>query len=187
MTNLFFKSKVLHIFRSIIHQPITSSGPFSGSLLLAVGPSTQTCTDQKLGTDFFCHQPKFEMHLPAIPEEETPEILTTSCSPTCGVKSASPNCKRVSPPHHGFGSSATWRSRKLILRSVPPFPSLNSPCEDWLLNSLGKCSVLWRRGMLRRIEFELIKGALVIIVTISFTIGKGVQLPPIELSKVPVI
>ena len=40
--------------------------------------------------------------------------------PTTSVKSASPNCKRISPPHSGFNTSPGWRScRKLILRSIP--------------------------------------------------------------------
>ncbi|CAO2837051.1 unnamed protein product [Amaranthus hypochondriacus] len=40
--------------------------------------------------------------------------------PTTSVKSASPNCKRISPPHSGFDTSPGWRScRKLILRSIP--------------------------------------------------------------------
>ncbi|XP_055961136.1 CRC domain-containing protein TSO1 isoform X2 [Mercurialis annua] len=115
--------------RSSIQLPMAFSGLLSKSLS-AVGASTQMCTSQKLGTDVF-RLPKSEKQLQAIPEEETPEILTGNCSPKSSVKSVSPNCKRVSPPHHGFGALATWRSsRKLILRSVPPMPSLNSPNQQ---------------------------------------------------------
>ncbi|XP_021677288.2 protein tesmin/TSO1-like CXC 3 isoform X2 [Hevea brasiliensis] len=115
--------------RSSIQLPMTFGGRLSRSLP-AFGASSQMCPSQKHGKDIF-RQPKFETHLQAIPEEETPEILTSSCPPANGVKSASPNGKRVSPPHQGFGSSAIWRcSRKLILRSVPPFPSLNSPRQQ---------------------------------------------------------
>jgi len=86
---------------------------------------------QRFRTNFFYHQPKYEKHLQVIPEDETPEILNRNCLPTSGVKSVSPNSKRVSPPHHGFGPSTTWRrGRKLILRSVSPSPSLNPPCEQ---------------------------------------------------------
>ncbi|KDP23641.1 hypothetical protein JCGZ_23474 [Jatropha curcas] len=115
--------------RSSIKLPMTFSGKLSRSLPV-IGTSTQLCSSQNPGTDLFC-QPKFETHLQAIPEEETPEILTSNRSAASVVKSTSPNCKRVSPPHHGFGSSANWRGgRKLILRSVPPFPSLNSPHQQ---------------------------------------------------------
>eukprot|EP00257_Ricinus_communis_P024437 XP_015584641.1 protein tesmin/TSO1-like CXC 3 isoform X1 [Ricinus communis] len=115
--------------RSSIQLPMTFSGMLSRSLS-AVGGSTQMRTSQKLGTEVSC-QPKFETHLQVIPEEEAPETLTSNCSAISGVKSTSPNCKRVSPPHHGFGASANWKSsRKLILRSVPPFPSLNSPNQQ---------------------------------------------------------
>ncbi|XP_004304737.1 PREDICTED: protein tesmin/TSO1-like CXC 2 [Fragaria vesca subsp. vesca] len=78
--------------------------------------------------------PRLEKHLQAIPEEETFEALdrpkTSQPSSIC-VKSASPNSKRVSPPHsHNsigkFGSLKSWKGgRKLTLRSVPlPFTNL---------------------------------------------------------------
>lgn len=54
----------------------------------------------------------------AAPEDETPEFLKgRNSSPISGVKTASPNGKRVSPPH---GKS----TRKLVLQSIPSFPSL---------------------------------------------------------------
>ncbi|KAL0457170.1 UNVERIFIED_CONTAM: protein tesmin/TSO1-like CXC 2 [Sesamum latifolium] len=46
-------------------------------------------------------------------------------SPVSGIKSLSPNGKRVSPPHGVVGTSPGLRSsRKLILQSIPSFPSL---------------------------------------------------------------
>ncbi|CAK7340925.1 unnamed protein product [Dovyalis caffra] len=117
--------------RSPVHPQIPISGQPPGSSFCDVGPSTKIRTIQKFRTNFFYHQPKYEKHLQVIPEDGTPEVLNSNCSPTRGVKSVSPNCKRVSPPHHGFGSSAAWkRGRKLILRSVSPSPSLNPPCEQ---------------------------------------------------------
>ncbi|KAJ6877059.1 hypothetical protein NC651_029934 [Populus alba x Populus x berolinensis] len=63
--------------------------------------------------------------------EEHPDLMppsqnSSNCSPTSEVKSVSPNCKRVSPPHHGFGSSASW----MILRSLNPSPCLKPPSEQ---------------------------------------------------------
>ncbi|KAL6278776.1 hypothetical protein ACE6H2_022377 [Prunus campanulata] len=73
--------------------------------------------------------PQPEKHLQVIPEEGTLEALNNSCSQPSGVKSTSPNSKRVSPPHGGseFGSAAWRGGRKLVLRSIPPFPTLASP------------------------------------------------------------
>ncbi|KAK9160906.1 hypothetical protein Syun_007247 [Stephania yunnanensis] len=75
-------------------------------------------------------QRRFEKHFQVIPDDETPEILK-NCSPISGVKTSSPNCKRISPPHNAFVSSPGRRSsRKLILRSIPAFPSLNEHAGD---------------------------------------------------------
>ncbi|KAF9605084.1 hypothetical protein IFM89_013754 [Coptis chinensis] len=71
-------------------------------------------------------QPKFEKHFQISPDDETPEILRGNFSPISGIKTASPNRKRVSPPHSEFTSSPGRRNtRKLVLQSIPSFPSLN--------------------------------------------------------------
>ncbi|CAN6575509.1 unnamed protein product [Malus baccata var. baccata] len=68
--------------------------------------------------------PQLEKHLQAIPEDGTLETLASSGS----HKSSSPNSKRVSPPHSGSEFGSAWRGgRKLVLRSIPPFPTLESP------------------------------------------------------------
>lgn len=77
--------------------------------------------------NFLQPQHKFEKQIPAIEEDEMPEILQGNCSPigNGGIKSGSPNSKRVSPPHCDFGSTPSRRSsRKLILQSIPSFPCL---------------------------------------------------------------
>nr|XP_017227903.1 PREDICTED: protein tesmin/TSO1-like CXC 2 [Daucus carota subsp. sativus] len=56
--------------------------------------------------------------------EEMPEILQRNASPNSGAKSGSPNSKRVSPPHSIGLSPGQRSSRKLILQSIPSFPSL---------------------------------------------------------------
>ncbi|KAF8090216.1 hypothetical protein N665_0482s0013 [Sinapis alba] len=69
--------------------------------------------------------------LETVTEDKTetmPEILNTS--PITTVKAISPNSKRVSPPHIGSSESGSIlgkrsNGRKLILRSIPAFPSLN--------------------------------------------------------------
>ncbi|KAK6243229.1 hypothetical protein QUC31_009638 [Theobroma cacao] len=107
--------------------PFAYSGKLSGSFLHSVRLSPQLCTTQELGSsDSSSCLPKFETHLQAIPEDKTAEILKHNLSPVV-LKATSPNCKRVSPPHRECSSSNTWRSRKLILRSVPPFPSFSQP------------------------------------------------------------
>ncbi|XP_057539660.1 protein tesmin/TSO1-like CXC 2 isoform X1 [Amaranthus tricolor] len=51
--------------------------------------------------------------------------------PTTCVKSASPNCKRISSPHCNFETSPSWRScRKLILRSIPSMPTFTPEKES---------------------------------------------------------
>ncbi|KAK1417704.1 hypothetical protein QVD17_26838 [Tagetes erecta] len=60
--------------------------------------------------------------LQTVGENEIPDILEeNNRSPISGVKSCSPNSKRVSPPHSSMGQRS---SRKLILQSIPSFPCL---------------------------------------------------------------
>ncbi|XP_076903063.1 protein tesmin/TSO1-like CXC 2 [Bidens hawaiensis] len=60
--------------------------------------------------------------LQTVGENEIPDILEENNGlPISGVKSCSPNSKRVSPPHSGTGQRS---SRKLILQSIPSFPCL---------------------------------------------------------------
>lgn len=67
-------------------------------------------------------QPNFDKQFEAAAAVD----LQSNGSPISGIKSAaSPNSKRVSPPHCAFGMSPGRRSsRKLILQSIPAFPSL---------------------------------------------------------------
>lgn len=64
---------------------------------------------------------KTDKQLQTVGEDKIPEILEENGSPISGVKSCSPNSKRVSPPHSGLGQRS---SRKLILQSIPSFPCL---------------------------------------------------------------
>jgi len=58
-------------------------------------------------------------------DEEMPDILKEADSPNNCVKTTSPNGKRVSPPHNALSISPSRKGgRKLILKSIPSFPSL---------------------------------------------------------------
>ncbi|XWS58320.1 hypothetical protein CRYUN_Cryun08bG0023800 [Craigia yunnanensis] len=107
--------------------PFAYNRKLTGSFPHPIRSSPQLCTTQELGTaDSSSCQPKFDSHLRAILEDETPEVLKHKCLPLV-LKPTSPNCKRVSSPHRECSSSTAWRSRKLIRRSVPPFPSFSLP------------------------------------------------------------
>lgn len=103
--------------------------PLSGSFL-------QSCTSQNIDKS---DQTAFEEDLKiGVPEDDSPEALKGDYSlPTTYVKSTSPNCKRISPPHCEFETSPGWRScRKLILRSVPSLSTFAA--EKGSTESLGK-------------------------------------------------
>lgn len=80
--------------------------------------------------DFSLTQSRTEKSFERITEEggeEMPEIL--SHSPIDNINSVSPNSKRVSSPHMDPSSSGSILrrrngGRKLILHSIPSFPSL---------------------------------------------------------------
>lgn len=95
--------------------------------LLPMGSSTAFYTGLNYGKpNILRSQPKFEKRGGGS-EEEMPEILrgNNNSSPGSGLKTLSPNSKRVSPPNTVLGSSPSRRSgRKLILQSIPSFPSL---------------------------------------------------------------
>ncbi|XP_058106201.1 protein tesmin/TSO1-like CXC 3 isoform X2 [Magnolia sinica] len=116
----------IHLSRSSVELSFFSGRKPPRCPVVAVGSSTCLSTCETLRkSDFLQPQLKFEKKLQIISEDETPEILRGSSSPVSGVKTTSPNRKRVSPPHNEFGSSPGQRSgRKLILQSIPPFPSL---------------------------------------------------------------
>ncbi|XP_019053203.1 PREDICTED: protein tesmin/TSO1-like CXC 2 isoform X2 [Nelumbo nucifera] len=118
------------ICRSSVQLPFSSSGKPPRSSILAIGSSPGLNASQKPGKSDIVHsQHKFEKHFQVVPEDDTPEILKGDCSPISGVKTSSPNCKRVSPPH--LGLSPTRKSgRKLILQSIPSFPPLTPHHES---------------------------------------------------------
>ncbi|CAH9095567.1 unnamed protein product [Cuscuta epithymum] len=106
-----------------VQSQLTSKNRPPRSSFLSVGSSSGTGRP-----GYFVHSvPKFQKkQFETIKEDEIPEMLQSNTSPTSGVKSGSPNSKRVIPPDSEFGTSSPGRksSRKLILQSIPTFPSL---------------------------------------------------------------
>ncbi|GAA0174764.1 hypothetical protein LIER_28090 [Lithospermum erythrorhizon] len=77
--------------------------------------------------DFLPTPSKVDNNFGLLQEEDIPMVLQTNGSPISGIKSLSPNGKRVSPPHTARETSPSQRSsRKLLLDSIPSFPSLTS-------------------------------------------------------------
>ncbi|KAK4355572.1 hypothetical protein RND71_024543 [Anisodus tanguticus] len=119
-TPLAFRRPPMQLPFSLKNKPPRSS-------FLSIGSSSGIFASQGVGRpSFFQPQPKFEKPFQSIQEDEIPEILQgTNTSPISGIKTSSPNRKRVSPPHCNFANSPGRRSsRKLILQSIPSFPSL---------------------------------------------------------------
>lgn len=116
----------LRLSRPLVPLPFSSNGKLPRTSFLTVGSSSGLYTSQKLGKPSILRSvPKFEKNFQTVPEDEMPEILRGNCSPSTGIKSSSPNSKRVTPPQSDFGASPSRRSgRKLILQSIPSFPSL---------------------------------------------------------------
>ncbi|KAJ0249012.1 CRC domain-containing protein TSO1 [Hirschfeldia incana] len=111
----------------VVHQPFLSRNKLPPTQFsLGAGSSSFRKPDDDLTLPMNEKKP-----LETVTEDKTetmPEIRSTS--PITTVKAISPNSKRVSPPHIGSsepGSILEKRSdgRKLILRSIPAFPSLN--------------------------------------------------------------
>ncbi|TVU41709.1 hypothetical protein EJB05_15253, partial [Eragrostis curvula] len=69
--------------------------------------------------------------------EEMPDVLREDNSPSSCVKTTSPNGKRVSPPHNALSISPNRKGgRKLILKSIPSFPSLVGEANNsFVMNS----------------------------------------------------
>ncbi|TYH46019.1 hypothetical protein ES332_D11G306800v1 [Gossypium tomentosum] len=118
----------LPVASNISRLPLAYSGKFTGSFPLSIRSSSQLCNTPEHGSSesSLC-QSKFNSNLQAIPEDETPKVLKHKCLPLVPKTNSPPNSKRVSPPHHDCTSSTAQRSRKLILKSIPSFPSFCPP------------------------------------------------------------
>ncbi|MBA0816226.1 hypothetical protein Gohar_000915 [Gossypium harknessii] len=115
-------------YPDISRLPFAYTGKLAAFFPHSIKSSPQLCSTQEQGSsDTSSCTPKLESNLDGIPENGTPEIPKHKCF-TVVSNPTSPNCKRVfSTPNHDSTSSTKWRSRKLILRSVPSFPSFSPP------------------------------------------------------------
>ncbi|GAB4851050.1 hypothetical protein Ancab_030348 [Ancistrocladus abbreviatus] len=116
----------LRLFRSAAPFPVFMKSKPPRSSFATVGSSSGLHPNNgAVRSTFLRSQPKSGKHPQAISEDEMPAALQNNSSPSSGIKTLSPNGKRVSPPHHDVGKSPVLRSsRKLILQSIPSFPSL---------------------------------------------------------------
>ncbi|XP_073300699.1 protein tesmin/TSO1-like CXC 2 isoform X1 [Primulina huaijiensis] len=108
------RKPVQHLFSN--KKPPRSSFP-------CIGSSSRSSANKVFKKPSFQHAPKLDRHFETIKEDEIPEFLQEG-SPISGIKLSSPNRKRVSPPHNVGMSTGLRSSRKLILQSIPSFPSL---------------------------------------------------------------
>ncbi|TKY51184.1 tesmin/TSO CXC 2 [Spatholobus suberectus] len=109
-------STPLRLSRPLLPLPFSSKGKPPRSFVTTIS-SSGLFVSQKLGkSNALRSEPKLEKPLQTVPDDDSPV--------TC-IKTSSPNGKRISSPNCEVGSSPTRRGgRKLILQSIPSFPSL---------------------------------------------------------------
>ncbi|KAE8712434.1 golgin subfamily B member 1-like isoform X1 [Hibiscus syriacus] len=116
----------LQLCRPLVQLPFSSKGKPPRSFI-SIGSSSALYTGHRYGQSNIIRPPNIiEKHFQSVAEDETLEILRGNSSPGTGIKTSSPNSKRISPPQSEFGSTpgGGWSGRKLILQSIPSFPSL---------------------------------------------------------------
>ncbi|XP_072952556.1 protein tesmin/TSO1-like CXC 2 isoform X1 [Typha angustifolia] len=114
----------------------SSAKPPRPSTISTGYPSRLYTSQALLKSDILIPRHKFENYDDAGLDDDTPDILKVG-SPSSTMKTSSPNGKRVSPPHNGVGFSPSRKGgRKLILKSIPSFPSLSSDVHNVTLGSI---------------------------------------------------
>ncbi|CAA7015387.1 unnamed protein product [Microthlaspi erraticum] len=114
----------------VVHQPFLSKNRLPPTQFF-LGAGSSSSLRKADGDEFTQLRNEKKKTLETVAEDKTevmPELLITS--PITTIKAISPNSKRVSPPHPGSSESGSIlgkrsNGRKLILRSIPAFPSLN--------------------------------------------------------------
>lgn len=115
------------LYRQSVPLATSSKGkPPRSSLGMVNASSCLHPVDGPGRSTFLRTQSRIEKHFQSASVDEIPAVLQNCSPPSTGLKTLSPNSKRVSPPHHANGQSIGLRSsRKLILQSIPAFPSLS--------------------------------------------------------------
>lgn len=120
--------KSLAIFRPLASLPPTSSKKRPRSSTKLLGHSPRLSKSQAPSKADILLSPFENYSAEMVWGAGTSDSLKGGLSPQTSVKVVSPNKKRVSPPRIGTGLSPICKSgRKLILKSIPSFPSL---CGD---------------------------------------------------------
>ncbi|KAI4317881.1 hypothetical protein L6164_025712 [Bauhinia variegata] len=116
----------LRLSRPLIPLPFSSKGKPPRSSFITTISASRLYGSQKLGRpNIIRSQSNYEKPFQSVADDEMPEVLRGDGSPITCMKTSSPNGKRISSPNCDIGSSPARRSgRKLILQSIPSFPSL---------------------------------------------------------------
>nr|CAB3466439.1 unnamed protein product [Digitaria exilis] len=115
--------------RPLASLPPPSSKKPRSSMKLTGNPSRLANSQAPLKTDILLAQ--FGNYTEMFLGDSTSDSLKGNSSPQTSVKVVSPNKKRVSPPRMGTGLSPICKSgRKLILKSIPSFPSLGGDLNN---------------------------------------------------------
>nr|BAG50072.1 transcription factor CPP [Lotus japonicus] len=117
----------LRLSRPLLPLPFSSKGKPPRSFVTTISGSA-LFTSQKLGKPNSLWSQANKHFQGVVPEDdEMPDILHGDSSPIACIKSSSPNSKRISSPNCEMRSSPSRRGgRKLILQSIPSFPSLTT-------------------------------------------------------------
>ncbi|KAF7837949.1 protein tesmin/TSO1-like CXC 2 [Senna tora] len=114
----------LRFCRLLVPLPFSSKGQPQRSFVTTTSASRFYGSQNFEKPSILRSQPKLLQNFQNIPEDEIqmPDPIT------CSIKTRSPNSKRISSPKCELGPSPTASrrtGRKLILQSIPSFPSLN--------------------------------------------------------------
>ncbi|XP_020535283.1 protein tesmin/TSO1-like CXC 3 isoform X3 [Jatropha curcas] len=106
------------------------STPQSSAVYLHCHHSPSSLTPKSYGTEALTEISSDSLFYNILKEDDTPEALKYTFTPTKAVKVTSPNQKRVSPPQNrsqelrSSSSQGLQSGRKFILPAVPSFPPL---------------------------------------------------------------
>ncbi|MED6193366.1 hypothetical protein PIB30_018709 [Stylosanthes scabra] len=115
----------LRLSRPLLPLPFSSKGKPPRSFIATISGSGLIASQKLAKPNILRPQVKFEKPHQTVAEDEMMDIIQCDSSPMACIKTSSPNGKRISSPNCELGTSPTRRGgRKLILQSIPSFPSL---------------------------------------------------------------